>query len=1148
VGKRDRSARRSRRGVELCAGAVLGVYAGVAQSAASIQYQYDPANNNLLSKTVDGIKTKYGNYDDKGNYQCIVEGIVAATDTSTGQCDFTAAASPDARVTTYSYDSRYFSKISEKREPSVYPGGQKVTTYTYDDFANITQIHIAGFQPDGTPVSRTTNFEYNGPLHQLSRSDGPRTGVADVTTLDYYPNEAAEGFNRGRLRKVIGPYGLVLRDDIQYTATGQVASETRLNGLALTYTYYPGNDRREMLTQAGGGETRVTRWTYIATGEVETVTVGEGTAEAQTVTFHYDDARRLDRITDGLGNYIQYTLDTEGNLEAESIYDASGALHRTLVQTFDAYNRVDTSGQAMDTASPENRDLNFAPDGTLDWEQDGRNVVTDYSYDALRRLTQVAQDQGGTGDPSTNDAVIIYDYDIADRLTQATDPNSGTTTYTYDDLGNLLSQSSPDTGLTTYQYDSAGNVIQRTDAKGQEYTYTYDALNRPLVVDGPGTDADISYTYDNENPTCANSLGRLCATGRGSQSVMVFSYSVFGDRRQTLQVVNTGPSGEEQALVQFGRAYDAAGREQVYAYPSGLLVLYQYDGAGQVQGVVAEYGTGPSTIFSASSYKPFGPLAQWGLGNGHVGIGEYDSAYRWVSLFSGQHAQDEFTYDGNGNIVAVTPYSGLEEYVYDRLNRLIEAAALDGFGTHIYTYDTNGNRTDQVNNLVPIEYEYEPASNRMKAIDGDPNAVELDANGNTTMLRGRTLTHTPDNRLAEVSQGGNWQARFRYNSAGERVRKVVPAPGAAGAYGAVHTRVYVYDGNARLMAEAGPTGQATREYIYLPDRPLAVLDRTPTSNELFLRADFDGDGTITGSDFLEWYLNHYVPADASKDVTGDGVMGQEDYDLIGACVTNQNCTAATYTRTLYYVHVDHLGTPRVLSDSAGTAVWYAAYDPFGGAQTVEDLDGDGTAVALNLRFPGQYFDAETGLHYNYFRYYDPQSGRYVTSDPIGLEGGLNTFLYVKGDPISFVDPRGLESPIGWRFPGNGSVIASLGAGGAFHMGLFGVSMESGVVAGGGEGCVYSTVCARLGPGLFLGGGATSSLGATNNQGHRNGTSHGLFVEGGGGIAAGASLSIAPQSATYGKGFGGAGMGLAFGYQVCRMTVFCPEDRSCPSGI
>jgi len=124
--------------------------------------------------------------------------------------------------------------------------------------------------------------------------------------------------------------------------------------------------------------------------------------------------------------------------------------------------------------------------------------------------------------------------------------------------------------------------------------------------------------------------------------------------------------------------------------------------------------------------------------------------------------------------------------------------------------------------------------------------------------------------------------------------------------------------------------------------------------------------------------------------------------------TNENETRDPYeTAETFYVHTDHLGTPQRLTDENRATVWSAAYDPFGAATVNQDPDNDGNAVVMNMRFPGQYFDGETGLHYNYYRYYDPATGRYLRSDPIGLDGGLNTYGYVGGNPVRYVDLYGL---------------------------------------------------------------------------------------------------------------------------------------------
>jgi len=113
--------------------------------------------------------------------------------------------------------------------------------------------------------------------------------------------------------------------------------------------------------------------------------------------------------------------------------------------------------------------------------------------------------------------------------------------------------------------------------------------------------------------------------------------------------------------------------------------------------------------------------------------------------------------------------------------------------------------------------------------------------------------------------------------------------------------------------------------------------------------------------------------------------------------------------TVAYYHHDHLQTPIQATDKQGNLVWSAAYEPFGQATiTTPSATVDNPTITSNLRLPGQYFDDETGLHYNFKRYYDPSSARYITQDPVGLSGGDNIFIYATANPLLFIDPFGLE--------------------------------------------------------------------------------------------------------------------------------------------
>ncbi|HIP83470.1 MAG TPA: hypothetical protein EYH19_07865 [Desulfocapsa sulfexigens] len=127
----------------------------------------------------------------------------------------------------------------------------------------------------------------------------------------------------------------------------------------------------------------------------------------------------------------------------------------------------------------------------------------------------------------------------------------------------------------------------------------------------------------------------------------------------------------------------------------------------------------------------------------------------------------------------------------------------------------------------------------------------------------------------------------------------------------------------------------------------------------------------------------------------------------------------------YWYQNDHLGTPQKIIAENGAVVWSARYDGFGGAVVGVET------VVNHLRFPGQYFDAETGLHYNWHRFYDPATGRYISADPIGLDGGINLYAYVQNDPVNFIDPEGLfifTATFGitaWALAGDAAIIGSL---------------------------------------------------------------------------------------------------------------------------
>ena len=326
----------------------------------------------------------------------------------------------------------------------------------------------------------------------------------------------------------------------------------------------------------------------------------------------------------------------------------------------------------------------------------------------------------------------------------------------------------------------------------------------------------------------------------------------------------------------------------------------------------------------------------------------------WLASLSLNDAANEYEYLKVAHGTAISPVS-------------IDSEAV------IYSYDTNGNvasisglndsftySNDALDRLIDdtstsggnITYDYDRNGNRTdKTLDSVSGvySYELDSNRLSTDPIG-TMTHdAAGNRTSD----NNGARTFTYNNTG---------------------RLWQLYENSALVA--------TYTYNALGQRTRKVTDQGTT----FYHYDLNGKLVSESTDFFA-SAKDYVYMDNTP-------VAQIDMGLT--------------TETVTYLHTDHLNTPRRATNQAGEVVWAWDGDAFGQTLANEDPINSGTTTAINLRFAGQYFDQETALHYNYFRYYDPSSGRYVTSDPIGLDGGANTFGYVFGNPLSLVDSNGLS--------------------------------------------------------------------------------------------------------------------------------------------
>ena len=576
--------------------------------------------------------------------------------------------------------------------------------------------------------------------------------------------------------------------------------------------------------------------------------------------------------------------------------------------------------------------------------------ITDIGYDSLNRVSTKTQPPPASG---VARPVITYTYDGVDQLASIRDPRNLTTTYTVDGIGNQSALGSPDTGNASMTFDVAGNMLSATDARGKVTSYTYDALNRITSI-AFATGIANGFEYDGGGFGTANDIGHLTKfTDESGQTTL--HYDGLGrltSKVQTTQGTN-GASATLTVAYTYGTEGSALGKLASVTYPSGNRINYVYDVSGHVSGLtlnpaIPGGGTsaGTTVLLNAITYSPFGPAQSWTWGDG--GMGQANVYTR--------------TFDLNGRIISYplgNPNAGglVRTVAYDAASRITSMTHAGGATPasfdQTFGYDDLDRVTSFTSSNSAIGYSY-------------------DASGNRTALRVGA-----DNYLNSITSNSN-----RLSTTAGPVSKVnnFDAAGNATSDGTV---IYAYSDRGRLQRST-KAGVPT-DYLY---------------NAIGQRVSKTGTLIGTGANFYTYdEQGHMLGEYASSGATIEETVYLGETPI--AILTNGS---------VYQVYADHIGTPRVITGSADSAIiWrWDATDPFGGAVPNEDPSGQGSIFVYNPRFPGQLFDKESGLHYNYFRDYDPQTGRYLQSDPIGLAGGTNTYAYVRGNPLSLTDPNGLR--------------------------------------------------------------------------------------------------------------------------------------------
>ncbi|MEU2721573.1 DUF6531 domain-containing protein [Streptomyces smyrnaeus] len=847
-------------------------------------------------------------------------------------------------------------------------GGTLVMRYGYDEAGNLAEVVNSS--------GKAMRFTYDGEGRMLSWTD--RNGVWCRFTYD----------EAGRTIRTEGTDGIYndtfTYDDATRTTTytdshghstvfhynddGQVVAETDPLGNT-TYTEWDarGHDRLSHTDELG----RTTRYRYDEDGNLAEVLLPDGSRMSAT----YNHLRQPAEVTEPGGACWQHFYDELGNLTRS--VDPAGAV---------SHYAYDERGHLTAVTDPlgHTRHITPTPAGLPATVTDALGHTTHISRDAFGRITEITDPLGH---------VTRMAWTVEGKPRRREDAGGERESWTWDAEGNLLTHTDPAGHITRHASGPWGLLTSRTDADGATYAFTYDTTLRLTRVTNPQglhweyeydpagrltseTDfngARLTYTLDAAGQLVArtNAVGQTLrlsrdALGRVTEqhdedagTVTTFTYNATGD------LVRASSSGVEVVIERdpLGRVLTETTNDRTISYtynplglpiqritPSGLTSTWTYDSDGRPAELATEHGT------LSFAYDAAGRETERRTGN--------------VSLTQQWDAADRLT--------TQTARSGPEllqhrTYGYrpdDHLTEIRELAT----GTRRFTLDPVGRVTGVSAHGWRETYAYDPAGNLTSAEAPDhPAPGKRQAEG--------TLLHRAGRTSYDHDAAGRRTSTTRRLLNGQR-----------------RTWTYTWNAEDRLTSATTPDG-ATWTYVYDP-LGRRISKRSP-------------DGETTSFTWDDTRLAEQTTPDG-KSITWDYAPGthraltQTDHTQLvpepGTSLLTK-LTEPTATRPAFHAIVTDLtGTPTELITPEGALAWQNRTTLWG--TQLPSPDGH-SATTCPLRFPGQYADPESGLYYNYFRYYDPETARYLTPDPLGLTPAPNPHTYIN-DPNSQIDPLGLS--------------------------------------------------------------------------------------------------------------------------------------------
>ena len=714
------------------------------------------------------------------------------------------------------------------------------------------------------------------------------------------------------------------------------------------------------------------------------------TAASHTV-FAYDDTNRIVTTTSDLN------LNNDGGLIRKVIYDQLGRTSETqqyeggtnYIATqvqYDALGRpyknsnpfrpwqsetavwttqgFDALGRVISVTTPDNAVLSTSYSGNAATVTDPAGKARKSITDALDRLTSVYEDPSGLNYQTS------YTYDALDNLTTVTQ-GVQTRTFVYDSLKRLTSATNPESGTTTYQYDNNGNLTQKTDPRmtgGSHWTttFTYDALNRitsKVYANDGGLTSPIYFYYDGQTiPSGAPSFTRGFSTGR----LVAVTYG-------------TGSAGTYRGYDEMGRVvrqyqqtdsinylveatYYANGSLKSETYPSvpgsgdRRIVNYTNDSSGRLASLSsAATSYAPAATLSSIGYASHNALKTETYGNNLIHAITYNDRLQPNEIKFGTSGSPTSILDlvysygttnNNGNLQNIS-YSGgglsyTQTFTYDALNRLTTSQENSGSSwSQTNAYDRYGNHWVDLGGGTQNLY-FNTTDNRI-------SGGAYDAAGNLLNDGAHVNTYDAENKIKTV----DGLTAYIYDGEGQRVRKLLGE----------NLRLIYGIGGREIAEFDGPTGALKKEYIYCSSGLVATIEPT---------------------------------------------------------AINSNGTR--------YSTPDHLGSPRVVTNTGGAVVSRHDYMPFG-EELGSGVGGRTTAMGFSVadgqrqKFTAKERDTETGLDYFGARYYASVQGRFSSPDPLYYTASrpsdpqqFNLYSYVRNSPLRMVDPDGRDGYVSGESP------------------------------------------------------------------------------------------------------------------------------------